>query len=264
MTHPAIDILIPLGPNDRALAAACARSVRAFIVGARTIYILSREDPDIPGTVFIDEASLPFSMADVRDILGNGERAGWYFQQLAKFYFPSAVPDCSDRFLVVDADTIFMKPCRFIDDGRVVFNFAGEFHLPYFEHMRRVHPAFQKSFVYSGITHCMLFDRAWIAMLIYEVERFHRRGAFWRVFLEEVDPEHRTQSGASEYEMYFSFAVRWYAPELVIKRFRWINASSLDAVRPDLYDYVSLHWYKRDADLDSADLTHRVFGDERG
>lgn len=262
MTEHRIDALIPLGPNDRALAGLCVRSVRTFIHGLRTIYIVSPTDPQIPGTVFVPEDVLPFRLADVREILQVTGRAGWYLQQLAKLYFPLVRPDCLDRFLVVDADTIFMNPSRFIeDDGKAVFNFGGEFHPPYFQHMLRVHPALTKSFLYSGIAHCMLFDRAWISELIYEVERFHKRGAFWRIFLETVDPGHREQSGASEYEMYLNFAIRWHATDIVIKRLRWANASDIEGVRPDLHDYVSLHWYKRATGLDPEALERKIFTD---
>lgn len=261
MADQRIDALIPLGPNDGMLAELCVRSVRTFIHGLRTIYIVSPTDPGIPGTVFIPESVFPFTMADVREIVQISGRAGWYLQQLLKFYFPLVRPDCLDKILVVDADTLFMNPVRFVEDGKTVFNFGLEFHPPYFEHMERVHPAFTKAFLYSGICHCMLFDRFWVAELIHEVERFHKSGPFWRIFLEKTDPKHRNKSGASEYEMYLSFAIRWHAPDIVLKRLRWTNASDIAEVRPDLHDYVSIHWYKRAAGLDPAALERKIFTD---
>lgn len=261
MTEHRVDALIPLGPNDRMLAELCVRSVRTFVHGLRTIYIVSATDPGIPGTVFVSEDAFPFTLAEVRDILQVSDRAGWYLQQLVKFHFPLVRPDCLDQFLVVDADTLFMNPVRFVEDGRMVFNFGLEFHPPYFEHMERVHPALTKAFLYSGICHCMLFDRAWVAELIQEVENFHRSGPFWRIFLEQTDPRHRSASGASEYEMYLSFAIRWHAPDIVLKRLRWVNASDIAGVRPDLHDYVSIHWYKRDSVMDTAALERKIFAD---
>lgn len=265
MTEHRVDALIPLGPNDHILAGLCVRSVRTFVQGVRTIYIVSRTDPGIPGTVFVPEDAFPFTIGEVQDILqlpGQASgRAGWYLQQLLKFYFPLVRPDCLDRILVVDADTLFMNPVRFVEDGKTVFNFGLEFHLPYFQHMERVHPALTKAFLYSGIAHCMLFDRSWVAELIHEVERFHRSGPFWRIFLEKTDPQHREKSGASEYEMYLSFAIRWHAPDIVIKRLRWSNASDIAEVRPDLHDYASIHWYKRADGLDPEALERKIFTD---
>ena len=63
----------------------------------------------------------------------------------------------------------------------------------------------RKLCVYSGITHCMLFDRRWVAQLIATVEAHHQGKPFWKSFLDAVDRVHVEKSGASEYEIYFNF-----------------------------------------------------------
>ncbi|SMH41204.1 hypothetical protein [Azospirillum agricola] len=260
MTQGAVDILIPVGPNDRELAEICARAARQFVTGARNIYIVSAVDPGVPGTRFFDEAKLPFSIADIRQTLGIGDRAGWYFQQLVKFYFPFVNPDCSERYLVIDADTVFLRPCNFIEDGRVLFNFGFEFHPPYFEHMANLHPSLQKGFIHSGITHCMMFTRSWLLELMGMVQNAHKRGPFWKIFLDCVPPGSRGESGASEYETYFNFCLRWHPNEIVIKRLRWGNVVDLEGIQPDRADYISLHWHKRSPDLTRETLIEKVFG----
>lgn len=260
MSGGAIDAVIPLGPNDQGLVDFSVRSVRRFVEGVRTIWIVSRSDPGLPDTVFVPEDRFPFSLAEVRAILGTTARAGWYLQQLLKLYVPQAVPESLDRYLVTDADTIFLRRCRFVEDGRPVFNFGTEYHAPYFEHMARLHPGLRKLFAYSGITHCMLFDRRWVAELIATVEAQHPGKPFWRLFLEAVDPAHTEKSGASEYEMYFNFCLQAHPGDIVIRQFRWTNTGTVEGVRPDLHDYASLHWYGRAGSLDRADLARRVFG----
>jgi hypothetical protein len=261
--HEPIDVLIPLGPRDRETVTLTARSARAFVEGARNIYIVCRDDPGIEGTRFVDERAFPFDLESVRRLLGTHDRAGWYLQQLIKLHFPLIEPGCLDRVLVVDADTIFLRKCRFIEDGRIVFNFGDEHHVPYFEHMARMHPALRKLIVYSGITHCMLFDRRWLAELMSAVEsHHHKQSPFWKLFLTAVDPNHRDSSGASEYETYFNFCLGRYPNDLFIRRFRWRNIATIDEVRPDLYDYVSLHWHGLKESVDYQRLTSKIFPPE--
>lgn len=257
--HP-IDAVIPLGPNDQGLVAFTARSTRRFVEGVRSIWVVSRDDPGLPDVIHVPESRFPFRIEEVREILGVDRRAGWYLQQLLKLYLPQAVPECLDRYLVVDADTIFLRHCRFIDDGRPVFNFGTEYHAPYFEHMARLHPGLRKMFAYSGVTHCMLFDRHWVGQMMAAIEAQHPGKPFWRLFLEAVDPAEREKSGASEYELYLNFCLQTHPGDLVIRRLDWANASDVDGVRPDLHDYVSLHWYGRRAGLDRDALARKVFG----
>jgi hypothetical protein len=257
MTAP-IDAMIPIGPRDLDTSILAARSVRRFVEGVRNIYVVARDNPGIEGTHFIDEARFPFDLQLVRTMLGVEERAGWYLQQLLKLYFPQVVSECLDRVLTVDADTIFLRASRFVDNGRVVFNLGDEFHRPYFDHMRRMHPSLRKLSAHSGITHCMLLDRRWLAELMDLVEQRHRQ-AFWQVFLTSVAPEHRGHSGASEFETYFNFCLSRHPADVLLRQFRWGNVETIDEVRADRYDYVSLHWYRRRENLDCNRLASIVF-----
>lgn len=260
MNDSMIDAVIPVGPKDRSLVEFSVRSVRRFVEGVRTIWVVGREDPGLPDTVFVPEDCFPFQLADVQTMLGTTARAGWYLQQLIKLYIPVAVPESLDRYLVTDADTIFLRRCRFVEDGRPVFNFGTEHHAPYFEHMARLHPGLRKLFAYSGITHCMLFDRGWVAELIAAVEAHHGGKPFWKIFLEVVDPAHKEKSGASEYEMYFNFCLKTHPGDIVVKQLRWTDTGETEGVRPDLHDYASLHWYGRKETLDRAALARKIFG----
>ncbi len=253
-----IDVLIPIGPKDFNTSVLSARSVRSFVKGVRNIYVVCRNDPGIDGTHFIDEAIFPFDIKSVKAILGGEKRAGWYLQQLIKLHFPLVVSDCLDHVLVVDADTIFLRRSRFIENGRVVFNIGAEFHRPYFEHMQRMHPSLQKRLPYSGITHCMLFNRHWLAELTELVEAGHNQTAFWKIFLASIDVKYREMSGATEYETYFNFCLDRHPDGLCIRRFRWRNVRATDEVNSDLYDYVTLHWYRRQQNIDYNRLAAMV------
>lgn len=254
-----IDAMIPLGPNDTGTVGLTARSVRQFVQGVRNIYLVSREDPQLPGVIFIDERSFPFDLKAVQSILGVEDRAGWYFQQLIKLYFPLVVGGSLDQVLVADADTIFVRACRFTDEGRTVLNFGDEYHAPYFEHMGRLHPELRKMFVYSGICHSMLFTRAWLTDLRGMVEAQHGKKPFWQVYLDCIDPAQRPLSGASEYEIYFNFCLRFHPLEITVRRFYWRNTIRADDIRMGTDDYVSFHHYLRREPLDIGKLTAIVF-----
>ena len=238
-TRPLFDAMIPLGPDNREAVELSVRSVRSFVSDVRHIYMVSSEDPGIAGVRFVDEKIFPFDIDAVRHILGPSGRAGWYLQQLIKLYFPLVHRTCLRHVLAVDADTIFLRPCRFAQDGRPVFNFGNECHAPYFEHMARLYPALRRMFGYSGITHCMLFKRAWLDELHKAVEAHHTKTPFWKAYLEAVDPS-ECERGASESEIYFNFCLMFHASDLIIRRFRWSQVESVADVQPDRQDYVSL------------------------
>jgi FkbM family methyltransferase len=258
-TREPIDVVIPLGPNDQDTVDFSVRSVRSFVRDVRHVYLVSAENPDIEGVRFIDEQMFPFDINAVRQILGPHERAGWYLQQLIKLYFPLVNRSCLEHVLAVDADTIFLRRCRFIEDGRPIFNFGDEYHLPYFEHMARLYPALHRMFAYSGVANCMLFKRAWLNELHERVEAHHAQMPFWKAYLHAVDPGHRERSGASEYEIYFNFCLMFHASALIIRRFHWSNAAAVDDVQPGRQDYVSMHHDLRKEPIDRRRLEQLVF-----
>lgn len=256
-----IDVLIPVGPRDKDIAKICAKSIRKFVSDVRTIWIVSNEDPNIEGTTFVDEKLLPFSMQQVADRLGNANRAGWYFQQLLKLYAPTLIPDILEHYLVVDADTFFLQECKFVDDGRPIFNLGTEYHLPYFEHMYRLHPGLVKTIQYSGITHTLLYTRTWLKELISLIEDQHPGKLFWEIYLDEIDPAHKDASGAAENELYFTYCMHMHIQEVVIKAFPWENISCAEEVNRNCV-YNSLHWYLRGGEVDFEAIEKQIFSSE--
>ena len=252
-----IDVLIPVGPKDGEMAKICALSARHYIKDIGTVWIVGHRDLEIPDTVYVDEAQLPFSLGDVAARLGVSDRAGWYFQQLVKLHAPILIPDLRKQYLVVDADTFFLRECRFIEDGRPAFNLGIEYHEPYFEHMQRLHPNLVKPMMYSGITHTLVYDRIWLQEMISLIEHQHGGKNFWKIYLDEVDPAHREHSGAAENELYFTYCVLKHINDIVIKSVKWSNISNIDDIN-HADSYASLHWYLRDEDIDFDALRRKI------
>jgi FkbM family methyltransferase len=257
-TRELIDVMIPLGPNDQDTVDLSVRAVRSFVRDVRHIYLVSAQDPQIEGVRFFAEEAFPFTIDSISCALDSREHAGWYLQQLMKLYFPLLNRRCLEHVLAVDADTIFLKPCRFIEDGRTVFNFGDEYQAAYFEHMNRLYPTLHRMFAYSGIAHCMLLKRAWLKELHGGVQAHHAQTPFWKAYLEAVNPSER-QRGASECEIYFNFCLMFHASDVIIRRFRWSNATALDEVHPDRQDYINLPHHMRKQPVDRRRLEQLVF-----
>ena len=292
MTDARFDVVIPVGPEDWDVAPVAAASIRRFVEGAGDIFIVADQDPRLPDVGFVPEDTLPFDLESVVETLGTKRRAGWYYQQLIKLHFGTARPNGSKRYLVVDADVVFLRPTSFALGTRTTFNVGVEYHREYFRHMRRLHPSLYRMTNLSGVTHCMLFDRGLLSELFELVESFHEalpfssklenfltrnfspaprrldrveqrpapprlsRGKGSRLPFWKIFLEQvnrRNPSGASEYELYFHYCLGFHRDEIAIIPKRWRNVPDLNqAVDQDL-DYVALHRnHRTDVDTDSA------------
>ena len=240
------DIVIPLGPKDLNNICKQIECTIKNVIGYRNIYIVSSVNVACPGTIFIDESIFPF--ADQIAIFHNkNERNGWYLQQLIKLYAGIIIPDILDRYLVIDADTYFLKPTQFINSyNQCQYNFGREYNCHYFDHMQRLHPDFERMYELSGICHHMMFETRFVKEMMNKVGEINMAdNPFWEIFLEKVDPwlRHGYGSGASEYELYFNYVCKYHLDEIEIRELTWDNVKTLD-FNVDL-DYVSHHHYLR-------------------
>jgi len=179
--------------------------------------------------------------------LGDNNRCGWYFQQLIKLYVSFVIPNILDNYLVIDSDTVFLKPITFFDKDIPLYNFGTEYHLPYFIHMINLHPSFSKVNIMSGICHHMLFQKYILNELFETVEKYHNNSKkFYQIFLESIEKKEILGSGASEYEIYFNFLQKNYPNQYKIRPLKWQNVSTLNFnLNNTELDYVSCHWYMR-------------------
>jgi hypothetical protein len=243
---PAFDVLFPLGPNDVDVFLLNLELNKKNVIGYRNMYVVTRQKLVIPDCIVLAESEFPFTINDIVKILDNQDRAGWYFQQLLKLYAGSVITGILPHYLVIDADTSFLRPTTFLDQtGRSLFAYGTEMHGPYFEHMQRLHPSFRKVHAGSGIVHHMLFNNLILDEMKALVEKHHgNHKPFWQIFIDTVTERHG--SGASEYELYFHFAVNKYENTLVaVRALKWKNIRGLSDIEPGL-DFVSCHYHSRD------------------
>ena len=169
------DIVIPVGPNDIDIIHKQIDYTKKNIIGYRKIFLICKDASlQIDGCITVSEEIFPFNKKTVSDILGPTDRCGWYLQQLLKLYASIVIPGLLDKYLVIDADTFFLKPTVFLKDGKPLYNYGDEYHKPYFEHMNRLHSSFKRQVdLYSGICHHMLFETKYIKEIFSMVEENH-------------------------------------------------------------------------------------------
>ena len=252
-TRHLIDAMIPLGPDERDTVELSVRSVRTLVADVRHIYLVCAEDPGIPGVRYVDERSFAFDKTAVERSIGSAKRPGRYLQQLLKLYFQRVHRCALEHVLAVDADTVFLQPCRFIDAGRPVFNFGDRSEPAFFEHMRRLHPQLQRMMAYSGITHAMVLKRAWLRELHEAVAAHHSGAPLWESYLECIDPA-EGERGASEAEIYFNFCLMSHARDVTIRGLDWVSTGDLAALAGKRPDYVSLARELRSGPIDRLQL----------
>lgn len=244
MTTP-IDAVVPLGPNDEDIVQTCVDSIYNHVAGIRYVFVIAHRPIDLSNCIVLQETDFPFKREEIAEMTSE-KRAGWYMQQLIKLHAPLLISNILENVLIVDADTIFYKRTRFMENGTFLFDRVMEYpHKPYFDHMRRLHPSFLpwKNNV-SGITNCMIFNRSYLQELISTVEAFHKTD-FWRVYLTAVE---KTQnSGAADYEVYFHWVMRNKADKVRLRPLQWTNQGqrSKIGVRSGDWHYVSYHWHNQ-------------------
>jgi len=237
------DIVIPVGPNDSTIIAKMIEHTKEFIIGYRNIYLVSF-DPNIKfdGCITIDENIFPFNKNTVARHLGNNSRNGWYLQQLIKLYAGFHIENILNNYLIIDSDTYFFKYTTFFKNKLPLYNTGTEYHLPYFNHMNKLHPTLKKQTYFSGICHHMMFQTNIITELFMLVESFHKK-PFYICFLECIDTNDILGSGASEYEIYFNYLHIYHNKKFQIRELKWSNSNLLN--NNNNYDYISYHWYMR-------------------
>ena len=237
------DIVIPIGPDDIDIIHDQIEYTKRNVIGYRNIYII-RYNPtlEVKDCIMIGENIFPFSKSTVENYGIPKHRSGWYLQQLLKLYSGIVIPGILERYLVIDGDTFFLKPVQFMEDDYCLYSYLGENWNPYFEHILNIHPSFEKfDETKSGITHHMMLETKYVREMMDMVITYHNIPEFYDIYLQFILHQ-KTNSGASEYELYFNF-IQKYHPDAI--KLRYLNYKGkkrcLDFTGDTECDYVSVH-----------------------
>jgi hypothetical protein len=257
-----IDVVIVCHPKDKVTLDDCIDGIKENCNKVRRVIIVSSERLTDKAEWF-DERQFPFDKKSIAWTISRGdkERAekffhkglhrtpGWYFQQLLKLYSPFMIPGISSNVLILDADTIFMNPVEFLNEsfgGLFSYSSAEEAKPAYFEHAKRLVPGYKRIYpkVYS-VCHHMLFQKPILEDLFLQVEEYHKE-PFWKAFCLCVDL--RKNKGASEYEIYYNFALN-HTDQVALRKLKWANSSDIkskDQFKERGYHFVAFHTYLRE------------------
>lgn len=204
---PRIDVLIPAIEKDLPTLPHVIRAARAQVrhpIG-EIVIVAPRKDAIVSlcrehGWRFVDENTvLPLTKKDIHYRSARWERSGWLFQQLLKL---SGDKLCSaDFFLVIDADTVLIRPHTFRSGGRTTF-YTRSWTQPEYLRMHERLMGRKAAAPRSLVTHYMLFEKAKLRDMKRDIEMRH--GMSWhRAILTKLNRSQ--QFGFSEYETYGNY-----------------------------------------------------------
>ncbi|RUS49066.1 DUF6492 family protein [Cohnella sp. AR92] len=202
-----IDVLIPAIEKDLATLPHVIRSIREHVshpIGR--IYIVSPDSQKIRklaksmNCTFLNENSvLELRKSKINYSTRTFERSGWLYQQLLKFSGDTIGKKA--YFLTVDADTVLIRPHRFLKGGRTIFYTRNWSQPEYFRTYKKLLGR-KASAPSSFVTHYMLFNKRKLSQLKRTIEKKH--GTKWHAaILKSID---KTKPFAfSEFETYGNY-----------------------------------------------------------
>jgi len=202
-----IDVLIPAIEKDLGTLPYVIEAVKKHVkhpIGRILIVAPKRERMvkfcELKRCTFVDENTvLPITKNDIRYRSRKWDKSGWLFQQLLKMSGDTLC--ASKHFLVIDADTVLIRPHVFISGNKTVFYCRNWSQPEYFKTYRRLlgkKPASPSSFV----AHYMLFSKSKLAKLKRTIESKHRT-SWYSAILRTMDKS--KPFAFSEFETYGNF-----------------------------------------------------------
>jgi len=257
------DVFILLHPKDMSVLPYCINSivryvrpkVRKITVVSEKLYPELKKIFEKHNVSFLKESFIfpGFKITDMEKITYNGEdRRGWYFQQFLKWEIARTTD--AEHYVVVDADTVFIKPINFIKDNKYVFYRSNQYNRPYFETYKKLFgylPEREQSF----ISNFMIFNSEIVKKIIFKIEKkYNNKKKWYEIVLENINRSE--QSAFSEYETFGYFASKHYPdlflskPALNLNLFRFSKNIKLHPIVKTLarlagFNSVSYHNYNR-------------------
>ncbi|MBW5467391.1 hypothetical protein GPJ61_05835 [Brevibacillus formosus] len=154
---------------------------------------------------FINEKRvLPITKKDIHYQTKRTNRSGWLLQQLLKLAGGNLTKQ--RYYLVIDADTILIRPHVFLVNGKTVFycrNWSRPEYFRTYKKLMGTKPTASRSFV----AHYMLFDKSKLSRLKSKIEARHKTRWYWAIIKKT---NKQSYAGFSEFETYGNFVKAHY------------------------------------------------------
>jgi len=175
-----IDVIIPTISKDYLLLETVLASLKNVCQPINKIFIVSQKEQFIidfclkHDCTFVDEREvLGYGKEAIDYKVGGQDRSGWLFQQLLKLAGDRIAE--MENFLVIDSDTVLIKPHSFIAGERFVFFESEEWNQDYFTAFQTIFGYRPKSLV-SHVCHMMIFNNQYLREMKAEMEKKNKTG----------------------------------------------------------------------------------------
>ncbi|WP_442602299.1 DUF6492 family protein [Paenibacillus sp. KN14-4R] len=255
MSTTKIDIIIPAIEKDLVTLPYTIDGIRKYVqhpIGQ--ILIISPQSKAIKQLCqrkhckFIDEKTvLPLTKNDIHLRTTKWERSGWMYQQLLKLSGDTL--SSQDFFLVMDADTVLIRPHVFRKNGKTIFYCRTWSHDEYFKAYNKL-LGIQGRARLSYVTHYMLFERTKLAAMKRKIEKRHHM-RWYAAILNKATK--RKAFSFSEFETYGNYVRATYPGQSIQKlsRNRGLRTNmknlSPTSLRKLAKKFKSLSFHKRKA-----------------
>jgi len=252
-----IDVFITFHKKDAPALPLCVQSIERYLVPRpHRITLLSDDVSSDLLTKYdlnhIHESSVfeKFSFEEMPYMECRGrDRTGWYFQQFLKW--EARRHSTTENYVVVDADTVFIKPAKLFHRDKYIFHRGDQYHLPYFKTYEKLFgylPEKQRSF----IANYMIFNTKIIGEIIAGIEKTDTTRKWYEIVLDTIDTNE--PSSFSEFETYGYYMSKHYpdlfcsknCPNKIVQSEK-ISRHFFNMIRYRLRGYTSIsyHCYKR-------------------
>lgn len=175
----------------------------------------------------------PFTIDQVAIEVGNIKMAKEYRTQLIYLYCSEVLSPLSDYYFVMDANIVIKGPIELFYEGNIpCYTWSHGCYLPYFLHMKKLHPSFEKMLVNSAISPFFILNKHHVQEMM---EMVAPNKSFWKVYLNNVDRHQRM--GASYQELYLNFIAKYHYKEYHLKKIEWTESvlDKLTTLPPSIY-----------------------------
>ena len=207
MSKIPIDVIIPVIEKDLDTLSLTIESLRANVLQPiKNIYLIAPESEKL--RQIAKEKQCVFILEDtVLPVFSKKtKRKGWLKQQYIKLN-ADTVGAC-EHFLVIDADTILIRPQVFVLPGKEVLNILHDYWLSR-KKMVKVALGYKKLHNVDFTSHHMLMSKLKLKELKHHLETLHKKS--WQDALDSIDiPD----GSFSEYELYGNFVAQRFADEV--------------------------------------------------
>ena len=219
-TYVCHDLIVPFHPDDAGTFIQQSGMLRMqqHIQGWGRMYIISGS-ADLfrhllnNRTIWFDERSFSFHSVFQR---------GWYLQQAIKIVGPTEIPGLCDRFTVLDADLVFLRPMVPTVGKKINYIFADT--VPHGEYFRKFNTDSAEFLTETlaiqqpnpdgpicSVHHLMTMELSVLREIFARIELQHNQ-----TFCQRLQLAEQRGQWASEYDMYFSFMWNFHRDRMVL------------------------------------------------